>query len=277
MTTIGDLKRELDAACQAIEALDAELAAGRIDPAEHGRRRAERERDAGRLLVALRRVQRAARERRAEEAPPAPAAPAWLRPRVVAPVAVLLVAVGVGAGVLAARGLGGAGAGRPAAAPAGAPVPPVGAMPDASRAIELEALRQAAGQEDAPIATLLQVAHSALDEGRLDEARRLYGRVLAREPRNVEAITHVGGVLYQEGRVDEALAKIEEALAIDPRYIHAHWDRTHYLFDGKRDYPAAVRAAEAFLQVVPDGPDAENVKKLMAEARQRGGTGTRPK
>jgi tetratricopeptide (TPR) repeat protein len=92
--------------------------------------------------------------------------------------------------------------------------------------IELGALRRAAAREDTPIPSLLQLAHVALDQDRLDEARRVYGRVLAREARNVEAITHLGAVLYQEGRVDEALAKVEEALRIDPAYIHAHWDRT---------------------------------------------------
>jgi tetratricopeptide (TPR) repeat protein len=135
--------------------------------------------------------------------------------------------------------------------------------------IELAALRLAATGEDAPIPSLLQLAHGALDQGRLDEARRVYGRVLAREARNVEAITHLGAVLNQEGHVDEALAKVEEALRIDPSYIHAHWDRTQYLFYGKRDFPAAVKAAEAFLQVLPNGSDAESVRKLMGEARER--------
>jgi len=136
--------------------------------------------------------------------------------------------------------------------------------------IELRALRQAAAREDTPIPSLLQLAHVELDQGRLDEARGIYGRVLAREPRNVEAITHMGSVLYQEGRMDEALAKVEAALRIDPRYIHAHWDRTQYLFYGKRDFPAAVKAAQAFLVVVPEGSDAESVRKLMAEAQQKG-------
>jgi len=137
--------------------------------------------------------------------------------------------------------------------------------------IEREVLRQAAAREDAPIPSVLQFAHVALDQGRLDEARQAYARVLAREPRNVEAITHLGAVLFQEGRLDDALGKVEEALRLDPRYIHAHWDRTQYLFYGKRDFPAAVRAAEAFLEVVPTGQDADNVRKLLAEARQQAG------
>lgn len=273
MTRIKELKRQLEVALEVIEALDADLAAGRLDVEEHSRQRAERERQAGQLFVSLRRAQREALERRTQQ-PPATAEPraAWLRnPLALAAAAVLLVVVGLGGGLAVGRWFGGS---RGAGAPAGAASPAPAGVPSAIMTeIELQALRQAAAREDAPTPSLLQLAHAALDQGRLDEARRVYERVLGREPRNVEAITHVGGVLFQEGRVDDALAKVEEALRIDPRYIHAHWDRTQYLFYGKRDFPAAVKAAEAFLAVAPQGPDADNVRKLMAEARQRAGKG----
>ena len=275
MSRIKEVKRQLEAVSEAIEALDADLAAGRLHAEEHGRQRAERERDAGRLFVTLRRAQR---EGRGPEQPATTAGmrPGWLRnPLAMAAAAVLLVVVGVGGGLAVGRWFSGArGAGVPATPPSAtsAGAPPSAIMTE----IELQALRQVAAREDAPTPSLLQLAHQALDQGRLDEARRVYERVLAREPRNVEAITHVGGVLYQEGRVDEALAKVEAALRIDPRYIHAHWDRTQYLFYGKRDFAAAVKAAEAFLEVVPQGPDADNVRKLMAEARQQAGKGVPP-
>lgn len=268
MSRIKEVRRQLEAVSEAIEALDADLAAGRLSADEHGRQRGEREREAGRLFVSFRRAQREARERRAEQ----PVATAgsrlgWLRsPLAMVPAAVLLLVGGVGAGVLAGRWFGGA-------PETGAPA---GVSSASMTAIELQALRQVAAREDAPVATLLELAHIDLDEGRLGEARRVYERVLAREPRNVEAITHLGGVLFREGRVDDALAKVEEALRIDPRYIHAHWDRTQYLFYGKRDFPATVKAAEAFLEVLPQGPDADSVRKLMAEARQRGAKGARP-
>jgi tetratricopeptide (TPR) repeat protein len=189
-------------------------------------------------------------------------------PTVIAAAGLLLLAGGVGAGLLGARWLGGQ---PPAAGPAaGRAAVSGGGQSLLTGDIERRALQLAAAREDAPIPALLQLAHDALDQGRLDEAREVYGRVLRREPRNAEAITHLGAVLYQEGRIDEALAKVEEALRIDPAYIHAHWDRTQYLFHGKRDYPATIVAGEAFLRVVPDGPDASNIRSLMAQARELG-------
>ena len=269
MSRISQIKSQLEAVTQAIDVLDADLAAGRLDGDDHRRRRAEHEREAGRLFVSLRRAQREAEERRSGQ-PMATAARRAGRlqssPMIVA-IGSLLLVVGVGVGVVGSRWSGERqGVGAPVATPAA----PSGSGPSALMSdIELGALRLAAAREDAPIPSLLQLAHVELDQGRLDEARRVYGRVLAREARNVEAITHVGAVLYQEGRVDEALVKVEEALRIDPSYIHAHWDRTQYLFHGKQDFPAAVKAAEAFLQVVPNGSDAESVRKLMGEARER--------
>ena len=269
MSRIKEIKRRLEATVEAMEALDVDLAAGRLDHHDHHRRRAEHEREGGRLFVSLRRAQREAEGRRtAQPVATAEQRAGWLQgPPVIVAIGLLLLVVGVGAGVLGVRWLGGRqGVGAPVAAPAAAS----GSGPSVLMSdLELGALRLAAAREDAPIPSLLQLAHVALDQGRLDEARRVYGRVLAREARNVEAITHVGAILYQEGRVDEALVKVEEALRIDPSYIHGHWDRTQYLFHGKQDFPAAVKAAEAFLQVVPDGPDAESVRMLMGEARER--------
>ena len=58
MSQNRDIRHRLEMASEAIEALDAELAAGRLGVEEHGRRRAELEREAGRLFVSLRRSQR---------------------------------------------------------------------------------------------------------------------------------------------------------------------------------------------------------------------------
>src|SRR5260370_32151743 len=57
MTQIREARRRIRAALQAIEGLDGDLAAGRLAADEHGRRRAEHEREAGRQLGRLRQAQ----------------------------------------------------------------------------------------------------------------------------------------------------------------------------------------------------------------------------
>jgi tetratricopeptide (TPR) repeat protein len=261
MTKISEARRRIRAALQAIEGLDGDLAAGRVAADEHGRRRAEHEREVGRQLASLRQAQSQAAGRPGSDMLATHGGwSTWYRsPLGVAGAGGLLLLAAVGGGVVAGRSFE---PGRRVTNPAGAP-------PVKSR-IELQALQPAVVPENAPISALLEMAHGALDQGQLDEARAIYTRILAREPRNVEAVTHLGAVLYREQRVEEAVAKVDEALRIDPKYVHAHWDRTQYLFYGKRDFPAAVRAAEAFVQVAPKGPDADSMRALMSEARARG-------
>jgi tetratricopeptide (TPR) repeat protein len=265
MTAIKEHKRALEAVRRAVAALDADLAAGRLTAEEHARQRGEREREAGRLYLSLRDAQRAARDERAVDAAPAPRGASWpTSPWTLGTAALLLLAASVGAGVALASRWSSPAAAPTAAAPAAAPEP-TGPTTD----LAVRALERAAARDDAPTESLLQHAHVVLDQGKLDDAQKVYDRVLARDPKNAEAITHVGAILHQRGRVDEALAKVEEALRIDPKYVHAHWDRTQYLFHTKKDYPAAARSAQAFLAVVPDGQDAEAMKKILDEARKR--------
>lgn len=279
MTTTTDIKRQLEAAYRAIEALDADLAAGALSADDHARQRSDRERDAGRLFVALRRAQHARADQtpRVREAVDADVpARSWLRhPGMLAVSGVVLLAAGIGGGVAVARWLepepvragapGGAGAPGRAGAPGVAPADSSAVL----GAIDREALRQAASRPEAPVTAVLQFAHALLDENRLDEARREYERALSREPRSAEAITHLGAVLYREGKADAALAKVDEALRIDPRYVHAHWDRTQYLFHGTRDFAGAIKAAEAFIAVAGPGPDSDTMRKLIADAREQ--------
>jgi len=114
----------------------------------------------------------------------------------------------------------------------------------------------------------------ALDEGRVPAAIWAYQRVLGRNPRNAEALTHMGLILYQGGHVDEGLGRVEEAIRANPKYAHAHWDRAQMPW-GKKDYAGVVRALEAFLALVPTGEDAGRARAMLAEARRRASPGGR--
>jgi tetratricopeptide (TPR) repeat protein len=198
---------------------------------------------------------------------------AWLRsPLALVGGAGLLVVLGLGLGLILALNTAG---GR-------SPVPPRtavagGAVQTRPVSPELEALRREVESEAASSTTLLRFAHLALDEGQLPAAIWAYKRVLAREPRNVEAVTHIGLILAQGAHFDEALTRLEEAIGIAPGYAHAHWDRASILFSSKKDYAAAQKALEAFLALVPTGVDADRARAMLAEARRQAGGGSGPR
>lgn len=118
------------------------------------------------------------------------------------------------------------------------------------------------------VEALLGLAHVHLDQRQLDEADRLYRHVLSMDPKNVEAITHLGTVFLSRGQTDEALRRYDDALGIAPGYIHALWDKASALQEAKRDYPAAIRTWEAFIQQVGrDSQDARTAERFISEAR----------
>lgn len=200
------------------------------------------------------------------EAAPSPVGAARLRsPLALTLGAVALLLVGLGVGIFLGRSTTDE---RPAAGrTAGGTAAPAGVS------VALEALSKEVEAEAAPTGKLLVFAHQALDEGKVPAAIWAYQRVLSREPKNAEALTHLGLILYQGGHMDQGLARLDEALRVDPKYAHAHWDRAHMLFEGKKDYAAAARALESFLALVPTGKDAERARSMLAEARRQAAQG----
>ena len=60
--------------------------------------------------------------------------------------------------------------------------------------------------------------------GSLKEARKLYERVLVREPRNVSALNNLGVTYMQEGRYQEAQKRLENAVQLDPEYVDPYYN-----------------------------------------------------
>jgi tetratricopeptide (TPR) repeat protein len=204
---------------------------------------------------------------------PAVAAPArarlpWTqRPAVLTGGAVAVLLFGVALGALAVRHTApDPAAGGPMGAPGGPTAPPGGPMAPPEPA--------AGGSGRGPLPKemlegMLRAAHQALDAGQFAEAIAAYKAVLKREPRNVEAITHLGVILAQAGHVDPALEAFDRALAIDPNYAHALWDKAHLLFEQRGDYAGAIAAWERFVAVGPAGADRDQALTRIREARAR--------
>jgi tetratricopeptide (TPR) repeat protein len=182
----------------------------------------------------------------------------WKNPVVLGAAAVVLIAGGLAVGWALM--------GRPASGPAGTTTGGPGVSP------QLAALQREVEREDAPIPALLAFAHQALDEQQLSASIWAYKRVLAREPKNPEALVHMGTILAMAGHMDQALANMAEALRVDPKYAHAYWDRGHLLVSAKQDYKGAIADFQAFLEIIPTGQDADRARAMIAEAQRLAAT-----
>jgi thioredoxin-like negative regulator of GroEL len=119
---------------------------------------------------------------------------------------VILLVIGISAGYLVSRFAGSSG-------PTAGTATPDPTFPWRARLL----------QDPKDVEALLALAHVELDRQQVDEAETLYRQVLSLQPKNVEAITHLGTVMLVRGQTGAALA-IQSALAIND-YLHALWDK----------------------------------------------------
>ncbi|PYN02493.1 MAG: hypothetical protein DME07_09635 [Candidatus Rokuibacteriota bacterium] len=257
---LGEDKRAVFAA---LRELEFEHAAGHVSDADFADLRARYEGEAAVILGELDRLGTVEPEPPRVEAT-APRGSAWRHPLALGTFAVLLVAFGValGAGVvrytepdpMAGQLQTGS---RPLAA-----LPPESTPPPSSsggRVVPPEVLRG-----------MLQAARSSLAAGRYGEAIAAYQAVLKRDPKNVDAMTHLALIVAIGGgpeHADRALETFDKALAIDPSYLPALLYRGQVLYEVKKDVGGAIRSWEKFMALAPPGEDRDRVAKMIADAR----------
>jgi cytochrome c-type biogenesis protein CcmH/NrfG len=256
-------------ALRSLRELAFEHEAGHISDGDYADLRARYEAEAAAVLTELDRLSPGppAPEPPRREAP-APPARAWRHPAGIAVGAVALVAFGVALGVGIVRYTAPdpeAGAPMAGSRPLAPLLPgPEGAAPTAAaeagapRALSPEILQG-----------MLQAARASLSAGRYGEAIAAYQAVLKREPRNVDAMTHLALIVAIGGHADQALESLDRALTIDPAYPPALLYRGQILYEMKQDASGAVRSWEKYMSVAPPGEDRDRVRQLIAEAKAR--------
>jgi tetratricopeptide (TPR) repeat protein len=257
-----ELETEKLAALRALRELELDRQAGHVDDADYGQLRARYEAQAAAVLRRLDALGPAPGRGAARGEPrPGAAATPWTRqPVVLGATGMGLLLFGVVLGLLVSRHTAPA---PPAMEPA--PAPALAAPPGGPGA--------GAGGAPRPIPKemlegMLRAAHGALDAGRYPEAIAAYKAVLAREPRNVDAITHLGVILARAGHDAEALEAFDRALEIEPDYAHALWDKAQVL-EARGDDAGVIATLERFVRVGPAGPDRDRALEHIRAARAR--------
>lgn len=265
-------------ALAALRELAFEHESGHVSDEDHAELRARYEAEAAEVLTALDRL-----------GPPPASAPApasaegvsgarargWRHPASVAVAGIGLVAFGVALGVGIVRYT--------------APDPTRGEPMTGSRPLAptLEgatgtAMAGGTGGTDSPgtppgliapeiMQRMLQAARESLFAGRYSDAIPAYQAVLKRDPRNVDAMTHLALIVAIGGHADQALQSLDRALAIDPGYPPALLYRGQILLEAKQDARGAVASWEKFVAAVPAGEERDRVLKLLADARTKAG------
>jgi cytochrome c-type biogenesis protein CcmH/NrfG len=207
---------------------------------------------------------------RSPKAPPesAPEPRPWTRgPAALVAGTVAVLALGIGLGVGISRYT----APDQTVIPPGSRVP-VPALPDPGPLLPGAPGTGAASMRPIPpemLARMLQAARQSLFDGRYQEAIAAYQAVLKRDPKNVDAMTHLALIVAMGGHADAALETFDKALSFDPKYGPALLYKGQVLYEVKQDYAGAVKAWERYLTLGPTGEDRQRVTALIQEAKSK--------
>jgi hypothetical protein len=112
---------------------------------------------------------------------------------------------------------------------------------------------------------LLEKAQTALEDGDPQQAVDLADQSLQLR-KTARTYLERAKALQRLNRVDDALASVDEAMTIVSNYAPAYYQRGMILWSARR-YDDARQALAKYLELDPNGRDAETVKKLLQEPR----------
>lgn len=272
-----ELSEEKASVYRALKEIEFDYEAGHLSEEDYRPLRDRYESRAAALLHALDALapepRRQAETARAEAAAP-PGRRGWTRhPAVLAGGAALLLVFGVFLGLNVGRFT----QPDPSAMPQGGMTMPMPPTPGGSAGAEAPTPAGPPQISREPVtpevmAGMLQAARQSLEAGQYQQAISAYQAVLKRDPKNVDAMTHLARIVAIGGHGDSALETFGKALQIDPNYAPAHLYRGQVLYEVKQDSPGAIKAWERFLVLVPKGEEHDQVKALIEKARAQKST-----
>jgi tetratricopeptide (TPR) repeat protein len=263
-----ELMEEKASAYRALKELQFDYEAGHLSEDDYRGLRDRYESRAAQVLAALDALGPIPPPREQAESPATPARRGWTRhPMTLGVGAALVLVFGIVIGLGVARFA------QPEQPMAASADPPSTAMPAGPPMASVEP-----GKPIPPaiLAGMLNAARQSLFEGRYAEAIAAYQAVLKRDPRNVDAVTHLGLIVAIGGHADAAIEAFDKAAAIDPAYPPIYLYRGQVLYEVKQDYPGAVKAWQRYLTLVPRGEDRDRVVALLKEAQDKEGAAKRP-
>jgi predicted O-linked N-acetylglucosamine transferase (SPINDLY family) len=122
--------------------------------------------------------------------------------------------------------------------------------------------------ERAAVAALLREAFTLHQQGRMEDAERLYRQVLKAEPENAGALHYLGVFMAQAGKPSEAAELIGRAILADPSDVTAFYNHGTVLRELKR-LEEAVGSYDSALRLSPDHVGALTNRGATLEALKR--------
>ena len=114
-------------------------------------------------------------------------------------------------------------------------------------------------------ALLVQLGNTYFDSNMYPESIEAYEKSLALKPGNPNVLTDLGVMYRRNGQPGEAVERFRMAAAADATHPQSRMNLGIVLFYDLSDPVGAKEALESLLEVYPQGPNADQARRLMAE------------
>jgi cytochrome c-type biogenesis protein CcmH/NrfG len=136
-------------------------------------------------------------------------------------------------------------------------------MADKQVAPLLEALKQNPKDTD----TLTKVGTFYLAARQFDESAKYFEKVTTIKP-SADAWTKLSNAQYYGGSGDKAIDSLNKALQIDPKFANALYNLGMLKWQVQGDVKGAIVCWEKLVKTNPNHPQIEQVKKMIARAKE---------
>ena len=109
----------------------------------------------------------------------------------------------------------------------------------------------------------ISIAEIYMDQEKYEEAANNYKLAMEINPPKDPAIAYnTAEIMFKAGKVDEAIKYYLLALQLNPKE-EIYYLKLGYAYLNKGDIPPALEYLKKFLELSPDHPQAESVRKLI--------------
>ena len=138
---------------------------------------------------------------------------------------------------------------------------------------QVQALKNILAKDPKNLQAATQLGNMLYDAGRYADAVPYYQQAFEQDSKNVGLSTDLGTALWYTGRADDALAQYDKSLALDPTHAQTLYNRGIVLLNGKQDPARAVQSWEKLLASNPSYGDRAGLEQLIAQAKEKASAG----
>ncbi|MDC4205343.1 MAG: tetratricopeptide repeat protein [Candidatus Manganitrophus sp.] len=124
------------------------------------------------------------------------------------------------------------------------------------------------------IEALVFMGNANYDIQRFEKAKEFYQKALEVDPNNTHVRTDLASSYRSLGETDQALEELNKVLKSDPKHEVALYNSGIILLNDKNDAEKATAAWEKLVQLKPNDPLSQELKKKISELKQTGSPST---